>query len=77
MNAEKEGEEQGEGQEVEQGEEQEVETCDPEGYESGSTALVCVIRGQKVIVANAGDSRCVLSSKGKREFGGEEGREVL
>lgn len=52
-------EEKGEGQ---KGEEQEI--CDPEGYESGSTAVVCIIRGQKVIVANTGDSRCILSSKG-------------
>ncbi|KAI5392325.1 hypothetical protein KIW84_076927 [Lathyrus oleraceus] len=32
---------------------------------SGSTACVAVIRGKKLFVANAGDSRCVLSRKGQ------------
>ncbi|KAL2326011.1 hypothetical protein Fmac_025069 [Flemingia macrophylla] len=31
----------------------------------GSTACVAVIRGKKLFVANAGDSRCVLSRKGQ------------
>lgn len=37
---------------------------DSEGYESGTTAVVCLIRNGEITVANAGDSRCVLSSKG-------------
>lgn len=37
---------------------------DSEGYESGTTAVVCLVRNGEIIVANAGDSRCVLSSKG-------------
>ncbi|XP_064382077.1 protein phosphatase 1G-like isoform X2 [Halichondria panicea] len=36
-----------------------------EGHESGTTAVVCLLRGEKVFVANAGDSRCILSSNGK------------
>ncbi|KAL2327824.1 hypothetical protein Fmac_021251 [Flemingia macrophylla] len=35
------------------------------GPNSGSTACVAVIRGKKLLVANAGDSRCVLSRKGQ------------
>ncbi|KAL2344179.1 hypothetical protein Fmac_005464 [Flemingia macrophylla] len=31
----------------------------------GSTTCVAVIRGKKLVVANAGDSRCVLSRKGQ------------
>ena len=37
---------------------------DMEGYECGTTAVVCLVKGQQVIVANAGDSRCVLSRNG-------------
>ncbi|KAG9130730.1 hypothetical protein Leryth_012672 [Lithospermum erythrorhizon] len=35
------------------------------GPTSGSTACVTMIRGSHLVVANAGDSRCVLSRKGK------------
>ncbi|KAJ1290793.1 hypothetical protein BS78_02G270300 [Paspalum vaginatum] len=35
------------------------------GPTSGSTACVAVIRNNQLIVANAGDSRCVISSKGQ------------
>ncbi|CAJ1969323.1 unnamed protein product, partial [Sphenostylis stenocarpa] len=35
------------------------------GPNSGSTACVVVIRGNKLVVANDGDSRCVLSRKGQ------------
>ncbi|GLJ32033.1 hypothetical protein SUGI_0645140 [Cryptomeria japonica] len=35
------------------------------GPTSGSTACVAVIQNNKLIVANAGDSRCVLSRKGQ------------
>lgn len=35
------------------------------GPTSGSTACVAVIRNDKLIVANAGDSRCVISRKGQ------------
>ncbi|XP_065034133.1 probable protein phosphatase 2C 11 [Musa acuminata AAA Group] len=35
------------------------------GPTSGSTACVAVIRNNQLIVANAGDSRCVLSRKGR------------
>lgn len=34
------------------------------GSDSGTTAVVALIRGKQLIVANAGDSRCVLSEKG-------------
>ena len=37
---------------------------DSEGYESGTTAVICLVRNGEIVVANAGDSRCVLSSKG-------------
>ncbi|KAK1323253.1 putative protein phosphatase 2C 11 [Acorus calamus] len=35
------------------------------GPTSGSTACVAIIRDRQLIVANAGDSRCVLSRKGQ------------
>ena len=38
---------------------------DSEGHESGSTATVCLIKTNTLYVANAGDSRCVLSCNGK------------
>ena len=37
---------------------------DDQGYHSGTTAVLCLLRGDKLVVANAGDSRCVLSNKG-------------
>jgi len=37
---------------------------DDEGYHSGTTAVVCLLRGKTLVVANAGDSRCVLAHKG-------------
>ena len=35
------------------------------GTDSGCTAVVTLIRGNEVFVANAGDSRCVLCRNGK------------
>ncbi|KAF8013326.1 hypothetical protein BT93_I1235 [Corymbia citriodora subsp. variegata] len=35
------------------------------GPTAGSTACVAIIRNNKLVVANAGDSRCVLSRKGQ------------
>ncbi|XP_062822773.1 protein phosphatase 1G [Anolis carolinensis] len=35
------------------------------GADSGTTAVVALIRGKQLIVANAGDSRCVVSEGGK------------
>ncbi|XP_062163570.1 probable protein phosphatase 2C 60 isoform X1 [Alnus glutinosa] len=35
------------------------------GPTSGSTACVAIIRNNQVVVANAGDSRCVISRKGQ------------
>lgn len=35
------------------------------GPTSGSTACVAVIRNNQLVVANAGDSRCVISRKGQ------------
>ncbi|KAK4269515.1 hypothetical protein QN277_022662 [Acacia crassicarpa] len=35
------------------------------GPNSGCTACVAVIRGNQIVVANAGDSRCVISRKGQ------------
>ncbi|XP_036405063.1 protein phosphatase 1G [Megalops cyprinoides] len=35
------------------------------GADSGTTAVVALIRGKQLIVANAGDSRCVVSERGK------------
>lgn len=37
---------------------------DDHGYHSGTTAVLCLLRGDELVVANAGDSRCVLSNKG-------------
>ena len=36
-----------------------------EGFDSGTTAVVCLLHKGEVIVANAGDSRCVLSRQGE------------
>lgn len=38
-----------------------------QGYHSGTTAVVGVLRENEFIVANAGDSKCVLASKGIHE----------
>ncbi|KAH7547500.1 hypothetical protein FEM48_Zijuj01G0316600 [Ziziphus jujuba var. spinosa] len=38
---------------------------DFDGPNSGSTACVAIIRDNRLIVANAGDSRCVISRKGQ------------
>lgn len=38
---------------------------DQPGSDSGTTAVVALIRGKQLIVANAGDSRCVVSEGGK------------
>ena len=38
---------------------------DKEGFDSGTTAVVCVIHKGEIIVANVGDSRCVLSRQGQ------------
>lgn len=53
-------------------EEEEEEMCLPgmdgkeePGSDSGTTAVVALIRGKQLIVANAGDSRCVVSERGK------------
>ena len=35
------------------------------GSDSGCTAVVAILRGNQLFVANAGDSRCVLSRKGR------------
>lgn len=35
-----------------------------QGYRSGTTAVVGILREKEFIVANAGDSKCVLSLKG-------------
>lgn len=35
------------------------------GPTSGSTAVVAVLKNDRIVVANAGDSRCVLSRRGK------------
>uniref|UniRef100_A0A7N8XEI9 protein-serine/threonine phosphatase n=1 Tax=Mastacembelus armatus TaxID=205130 RepID=A0A7N8XEI9_9TELE len=61
-----------EGEEDSEEEEEEDEMCLPgmdgkeePGSDSGTTAVVALIRGKQLIVANAGDSRCVVSERGK------------
>ncbi|XP_007549839.1 protein phosphatase 1G isoform X1 [Poecilia formosa] len=56
----------------EESEDEEEEMCLPgmdgkeePGSDSGTTAVVALIRGKQLIVANAGDSRCVVSERGK------------
>ncbi|XP_058020617.1 protein phosphatase 1G isoform X2 [Ahaetulla prasina] len=50
--------------ESEDAEEEEDDDSEP-GSDSGTTAVVALIRGKQLIVANAGDSRCVVSEGGK------------
>ncbi|XP_041843457.1 protein phosphatase 1G [Melanotaenia boesemani] len=59
-------------EEGEEDSEDEEEMCLPgmdgkeePGSDSGTTAVVALIRGKQLIVANAGDSRCVVSEHGK------------
>ena len=40
------------------------------GSDSGTTAVVALIRGKQLIVANAGDSRCVVSERGTSKLFG-------
>ncbi|KAL8458932.1 hypothetical protein ACS0TY_036426 [Phlomoides rotata] len=47
------------------GQTEEGNHSDCSGPSSGSTACVAIIRNNQLLVANAGDSRCVLSRKGK------------
>lgn len=39
-------------------------SVDKQGYHSGTTAVVGILRDSDFIVANAGDSKCVLGSRG-------------
>nr|GEV82812.1 probable protein phosphatase 2C 60 [Tanacetum cinerariifolium] len=43
-----------------------------DGPTCGSTACVAIIHNNQLVVANAGDSRCVLSRKGEGMFGRSE-----
>ncbi|EDM02920.1 protein phosphatase 1G (formerly 2C), magnesium-dependent, gamma isoform, isoform CRA_a [Rattus norvegicus] len=45
--------------------EEEEDDSEEPGSDSGTTAVVALIRGKQLIVANAGDSRCVVSEAGK------------
>lgn len=35
------------------------------GSDSGCTAVVALVKGNKIYVANAGDSRCIISKNGE------------
>ena len=37
---------------------------DKQGYHSGTTAVVGILRESDFVVANAGDSKCIIASKG-------------
>ncbi|XP_066535962.1 protein phosphatase 1G [Hoplias malabaricus] len=77
--SEEDGEESSENEEEDTDEEEEEDTDEEEeemclpgmdgkeepGSDSGTTAVVALIRGKQLIVANAGDSRCVVSERGK------------
>uniref|UniRef100_A0A672GJC5 Protein phosphatase 1G n=1 Tax=Salarias fasciatus TaxID=181472 RepID=A0A672GJC5_SALFA len=58
-------EESEEGEEEEGSDEEVRPEQSPPGSDSGTTAVVALIRGKQLIVANAGDSRCVVSEHGK------------
>ena len=44
--------------------ESKARAAEKQGYHSGTTAVVGVLRENDFIVANAGDSKCVFSSNG-------------
>ncbi|XP_050777934.1 protein phosphatase 1G-like isoform X1 [Gopherus flavomarginatus] len=65
-------EDEGDTEEIEEDEDEEEKIMLPRmerkkepGSDSGTTAVVALIRGKQLIVANAGDSRCVVSEGGK------------
>uniref|UniRef100_A0A8C4Y663 Protein phosphatase 1G n=2 Tax=Gopherus evgoodei TaxID=1825980 RepID=A0A8C4Y663_9SAUR len=65
-------EDEGDTEEIEEDEDKEEKIMLPRmkrkkepGSDSGTTAVVALIRGKQLIVANAGDSRCVVSEGGK------------
>ncbi|CAH0701731.1 unnamed protein product [Spodoptera exigua] len=66
----------GDGEEEEEDDELEAESSDDDGEEdismneepgndSGCTAVVALLRGKELFVANAGDSRCIICREGK------------
>lgn len=62
------GEEEDEGEDEEEEEEEDLAMVDVEndpGSSSGCTAVVVILKNKDLFVANAGDSRCVLSRDGK------------
>ncbi|XP_064177567.1 protein phosphatase 1G [Anguilla rostrata] len=66
------GEEEDEDEDEEEDSDAEDEMCLPgmdgkeePGSDSGTTAVVALIRAKQLIVANSGDSRCVVSERGK------------
>ena len=51
--------------EEEEQEERPTPCFEKPGYDSGCTAVVALLKGNQLVVANAGDSRCVVSRNGK------------
>ncbi|XP_061522612.1 protein phosphatase 1G isoform X1 [Phycodurus eques] len=60
-----EGEEDSDDEDVEEMSLPGIDGKEEPGSDSGTTAVVALIRGKLLIVANAGDSRCVVSERGK------------
>ncbi|XP_061670709.1 protein phosphatase 1G isoform X2 [Syngnathoides biaculeatus] len=60
-----EGEEDSDDEDVEEMSLPGIDGKEEPGSDSGTTAVVALIRGKQLIVANAGDSRCVVSERGK------------
>jgi serine/threonine protein phosphatase PrpC len=45
-----------------------ISICKKNHFTDGSTAVVAMISNRNIVVANAGDSRCIVVQKGGRAY---------
>lgn len=63
--AEEEEEEEAEESSDEENDDEDINMTEEPGLDSGCTAVVALLRGNELFVANAGDSRCIICREGK------------